>query len=94
MEAKTERFAVMRRGEDDFLPVFVEENDLDGAGEDDIGALAGLSDFVDALLGGELADLYLRASTLSSSSSRSEKSGTWRSSLAAQGIGQTVDSRQ
>ena len=56
---ETEGFTVMRCGEDDFLPVFIEESDFDSAGEDDVGALALLASLVDALVGGEFANFNL-----------------------------------
>jgi hypothetical protein len=46
-------------GEEDFLAVFVDEGDLDAAGEEDEGGAVGVAGFVNALFGVELAELYL-----------------------------------
>ncbi len=56
---EAEDVAVFGFGEDDFLAVFVDERDVDGAGEHDVGGAAGLAHLVDALVGGEVAELDL-----------------------------------
>ena len=56
---EAEEVAVAGLGEDDFLAVFVDEGDVDGAGEHDVGGAAGLAGLVDALVGGEVAELDL-----------------------------------
>jgi hypothetical protein len=61
---EAEEVSVFGFGEDDFLAVFVEECDFDGAVEHDIGGAVGLTGFVDALLGGEVADFDLLGENL------------------------------
>ena len=56
---EAEEVAVAGLGEDDLLAVFVDEGDVDGAGEHDVGGAAGFADLVDALVGGEVAELDL-----------------------------------
>ena len=56
---EAEEVAVAGLGEDDFLAVLVEEGDVDCAFEHDVGGAAGVAGFVDALLGGEVAELDL-----------------------------------
>jgi hypothetical protein len=58
---EAEEVAVAGLGEDDFLAVLVDQSDLDGAGEGDVGRPVGVAGFVDALVGGELAELDLLA---------------------------------
>ena len=55
-------------GEDDFLAVFVDEGDEDGAGEHDVGGTAGVAGFVDPLVGIKFApQVYLTALSVPSS---------------------------
>ncbi len=56
---EAEEVAVAGLGEDDFLAVLVEEGDGDFAFEHDVGGAVGVAGFVDALLGGEGAELNL-----------------------------------
>ena len=56
---EAEEVAVAGLGEDEFLTVFVDEGDVDCAGEHDVGGAAGLAYFVDALVGGEVAEFDL-----------------------------------
>jgi hypothetical protein len=56
---EAEDVAVDGLGEEDFLAVFVDEGDFDAAGEQDEGGAVGVAGFVDALLGGEVAEFDL-----------------------------------
>ena len=59
MEAKPKNSPVSGLIHDDLLIVFVHGGDADGAGDEDVGAVAGVADFVDALAGREIADFDL-----------------------------------
>ena len=56
---EAEEVSVLGLGEDDLLAVFVDERDLNRAGEHDVGRAVGLADLVDALVGREGAQLDL-----------------------------------
>ncbi len=59
MEAKPKRSPWRGLGEDDLLPVLVDEGDGDFAVEHDVGGAVLVAGFVDTLLGGEGAELDL-----------------------------------
>jgi hypothetical protein len=56
---EAEELAVGGLGDEDLLLVFVDDGDVDGAGDEDIGGVSGVSGLVDALAGGEGAELDL-----------------------------------
>ncbi len=56
---EAEEVAVVGLVDEDLLLVFVDGGDFDGAGEEDVGGGAGVAELVDALAGGEGAELDL-----------------------------------
>jgi alditol oxidase len=56
---ESEEVAVVGLVDEDFLLVFVDGGDADGTAEEDVGAVAGVAELVDALAGGEGAELDL-----------------------------------
>src|ERR1700678_3797858 len=57
---EAEEFAVHRLLHQHLLLVFVDGGDVDCAGEENVGSVAGLAEFVDALARGEIAQFDLR----------------------------------
>ena len=56
---EAEELAVAGGVDDDLLVVLVDDGDVDGAGDHNVGVVAGIADLVDALAGSELFDLDL-----------------------------------
>ena len=72
--------------EQDFLVIFVDDDDADGTGDHDVGALGGISHAEDSLPGENCLSSTCPARMRSSSSSRLEKRGISRSTSGEQAM--------